>query len=272
MTFYKVRSSLRFLSLLAMGQFFSCSQSHKNEQELGNYFFLQNQDFKVLPGEKLEYEVEMGPFTVGDISVEVLPFDTLKEQQGQVHFLAKAATRNGLSWISEISHVWNTWIDTATGFSRNAHRKVKENKYQIEQEVRFYPDSQLLVQRDLHRPDRPLKKFSAQPERMKDLINTVWQIRYTPFEEKKEGDTLSFLSFFDGEWMVLNLKYGGKMEQGKRKEKKTYFLLQPLNIHSRLLRGEMPVEIWIETEPRRRPIKIKVSSYLGNATVLLKEK
>jgi hypothetical protein len=270
MKFFTFPDFARQWYFFAFGLFISCSQSHKNEKELGQTFFFQNKDFKVLPGENLEYEVEMGPFTVGDVSVEVLPFDTLPKNKGLVHIIAKASTRNGLSWISEISHVWNSWVDTSTGLSHYTHRKVKENKYNIEQEVHFYPDSQMLVQKDLHRPDRPPKKFEARPVRMKDLINTVWQIRYTPFEEKKSGDTLSYLSFFDGEWIVLNLKYMGLNQVGKKKDKKSYFILKPLGLRSRLFRGEMPVEIWIEEAAKRRPARVKVSSYVGNATILLK--
>jgi hypothetical protein len=256
-----------FCALLFFGH---CSSSHKSEKEIGNQFLFQAGDFQAIPGEKLEYEVEAGLFTVGDVSVEVIkPEEEI--QKGRIYIVAKASTRQGISWISRIQHLWHSWIDSTTGQSLRMTRDVTENKYHVEQDVRFLADSQMIVQRDLHRPDRPPRYFPSQPERMVDLVNMIWKIRYSPFEEKNPGDTLSYLSFFDGEWMVLKMRYAGIRPFGPKKSGQSAFLLYPVNIDSRLLRGNEPIEVWIENKPARRPLKVMISSYVGNASVFLKK-
>jgi hypothetical protein len=43
-----------------------------------------------------------------------------------------------------------------------------------------------------------------------------------------------------------------------------------LGIESKYLRGKDPVEIWIESDSRRRPFRVQVSSYFGQLAIRLK--
>jgi len=150
------------------------------------------------------------------------------------------------------------------------HRKVQENKYRAEQDMWFYPDSNFVVQQELHKQGQPKKTFPMEPNRMSDLVNTMWKLRYTPFDDRKTGDTLHYASFFDGEFIVLKVKYGGVKNMKWKGTVFPCYVLYPTGLQSRYLRGKDPSEIWIEKGDRRRPLKIKVSTYLGNLSVYLK--
>ena len=248
-----------------------CSCSSENaEKEVALFPIFESLDFKAFPGEKLVYEVSAGPFDMGDVSIQV--GDSLEHIGNQSCFKidAKASSKSGISWISKIKHDWSSWVDTSTGRSVKMTRNVTENGYRAQQETYFYPDSQSIIQHDLHKAGKPFKIFKARPDQMRDLVNVIWQLRYTPFEDSKQGDTLKYLAFFDSQWLVFKVRYAGMKEIKKAKSKRRFFILYPIGIDSKYLKGKNPVEIWIESDIRRRPYRVQVSSYVGQLAVRLK--
>jgi len=247
----------------------SCT-SHKEGSEIDKLPIYQTDQFRLIPGEKLEYQANAGVFNVGNLTLSVL--EKMEGCGGKVcaHIQAKAATRSGISWLSQIHHAWDSWIDTSSGLSKRMLRNVQENKYHAEQELWFFPDSNLIVQTELHKSGKPQKNFDSQPYRMIDLVNAIWKIRYTPFEDHVKGDTLQYASFFDGEWLVMKLRFGGSGVLKSKGKRVDCFVLYPLGISSKFLRGQEPSEIWIEKATARRPLRVKVSTYFGNLSIDLK--
>jgi hypothetical protein len=243
---------------------FSCT-SHKEGSEIDQMLFYQTDRLNWIPGEVLRYKANAGFFHVGDLEMRTGPI--LEEKNGRpcAHIFAKAGTRKGISWISQIEHEWNSWIDTSNGLSVQMRRKIRENNYRAEQELRFLPDSGYVVQKSLHKPGQPHQVFQSDPARMNDLVNLIWKLRFTPFETRKPGDTLQYPAFHDGEWIVLKVRYAG-LQKAKGKVPACY-KLQPMGIKNRYLKGDDPSEIWIETGKDRKPRKIKVSTYFGNLSI-----
>jgi len=259
-----------FLLNVTLWIFLTGCSSKNAEKEIEQFPVFESHSFKAIPGEKLVYEVSAGPFDVGDISVFVR--DTI-EKVGQLSCFridARAGSKSGISWISQIKHDWSCWVDSASGRSVKMTRNVIENGYRSQQVSFFLPDSQIIKQYDLHKPGVPLKIFNAPPDRMKDLVNVIWQLRYTPFEESKIGDTLNYLAFFDSQWLLFKIRLAGVKTIKKKKNSFRYFVLVPLGIESKYLRGKDPVEIWIESDSRRRPFRVQVSSYFGQLAIRLK--
>lgn len=251
--------------LFPLGLLLSCS-AHKEGSEICHLPFYETDRFVCIPGEKLTYTASAGLLKIGSMSMSV---DTSVQKEGGkdcFHIRALARSNKGISWISQIEHRWDSWIDTANGLSVRMNRKVRENTYRAEQELKFYPDSQLITQRALHKPDKPVRRETSPPGRMNDLVNMIWKLRYTPFDKVRAGDTLQYPAYHDGEWIVLRVKYDG-IRQRKSKRFPSYHRLVPVGIENRYLRGEESTEIWIETGQARRPIKIKVATYLGNLSI-----
>lgn len=246
----------------------ACS-THKEKEELEILPVFQSDDWKMNPGEKLRYSARAGGLVAGYLDLEVRP--AMEDTLGRTcaHIVAGASTRRGISWISKISHRWDSWIDTGTGRTVLMRRVVRENSYVSDQEIRFYPDSLKIVQKNLNRKGWPDKVVQAQPGQMTDLVNVIWKLRYTGFEKQAAGDTLRYLSFFDGEWLFLQVRYAGIRNLKWKGRKVPCFVLVPLGIRSPWLRGEDPSEIWIETAPSRRPLEISVSTYLASLRIRL---
>ncbi len=184
-----------FLLNVTLWIFLTGCSSKNSEKEIEQFPVFESHSFKAIPGEKLVYEVSAGPFDVGDISVFVR--DAI-EKVGQLSCFridARAGSKSGISWISQIKHDWSCWVDSAPGV--------------------------------------PLKIFNAPPDRMKDLVNVIWQLRYTPFEESKIGDTLNYLAFFDSQWLLFKIRLAGVKIIKKKKNSFRYFVLVPLGIESK---------------------------------------
>lgn len=257
-----------WLLLVGMGLFFQCSSSIKEDQ-ISAIPISQTDHFRYVPGEKLTYEVDAGWVRVGSLEVRVAQDTVLAPGKSLAYVEAEAHTRKGIAWVSKNDHFWQAWIDTANGLSVKTYRKVRENNYRGEFDYRFFPDSNQISMQKLHKPDRPIRKYSCRPDQMQDLVNMIWRFRFDDWHEKKAGDTVRYYCFFDGEWLAFSVRYNGFKDLGGGKGRIKTFAFQILGIHSRMLVGENPVEVFIEAKPQRRPVLVKVASYLGDLKVKL---
>lgn len=246
----------------------ACSSVH-NENEIRQLPVYKNEHFEFIPGEVLEYKVEAGLLRVGSVRVSVAGGIDSTWGKNCVHITADASSRRGLAFISKIQHHWEGWIDTASGRTVRMYRSVVENSYHAEQDVRFLAEKNHISQQALHKEGKPTTIFAAKPDQMYDLINVIWQFRYTDFDRYKIGDTLRFLAFFDSQWLVFNVRYTGIKPCKTDGKKLDAHTLQLLGVHSQYLIGENPVEIFLEAGQARRPLKVKVASYLGALEVVL---
>ena len=260
----------RALLPVLLGTIFCRCSSVLTENDITSIPVYSNENFKYIPGEILDFEVEAGLLRVGEVRMEVRTnIDTI-QGKGCAVIIASAASRKGLAFISKIKHNWTSWIDTSLGRTLQVEREATENNYQTAQKVWFYPDSQIVFQKETDHSTKPPFRAKVKPNQMYDLINVIWQLRYTKFENYKPGDTLRYIAYFDRQWLHFNVRYKtiANWKSGRRKTKA--MVLQILGVHSRYLRGENPVEVWIESTSQRKPLKIRIASYLGSLEVKLK--
>lgn len=259
-----------FIKTVLILIFFSSCSSTIQEDQISQIPITQTTHFTYFPNEVLHYEVDAGFFRVGNLDVRASEDTVLLPGKTLARIEAEAHTRNGISFLSKNDHLWQAWIDTGNGLSVKTYRKVRENNYRGEFNIEFFPDSNQIRLQKLHKPDKPVRKYSCRPDQMTDLVNMIWRFRFTKLENKKAGDMLKYFCFFDGEWLAFTVEYQGvKTIKWNRKKVNTH-AFNILGIHSRMLVGENPVSVFIETNPQRRPLLVKISSYLGSLTVELK--
>jgi hypothetical protein len=242
----------------------ACS-GHRDERELGGVPVEFSGQFQAIPGEKLKFKAKMGLVGLGELSTLVSP--TTEMVRGHKCFLvtADASSASGLSWISKVVHHWESWIDSASGVSIFMRRQARENRYTTSLELSYFPDSSKIVERNLKRGE--VKTFSSSAERMNDMVNLMWKLRNTNFNQYQKGDTLRYSGFHDGEWLSFRVCYAGITELKWNKSRQKVFELYPVGLETTFLRGENPARIWIETASQRRPLKVKLETYFGNFLV-----
>ena len=258
----------KILFLLLALAFFSCS-GHKNEAELGQMPLSFSGTFKAIPGEKLHYRAHMGFIRLGDLDIKVSEKPDTIAGRPFWSIWADGASSSGLSWVSIVEHHWESRIDTANGISLFTRRTARENRYRVEEELHYLPDSNLIRVHNLRKGS--IRTYSSSPGGMQDLINLMWKLRFSDFEKYQPGDTLNYTGFHDGEWLRFRMYYAGKKMLGSGKKKREVFELFPVGLATTFLRGENPAKVWIETAPERRPLKAKLETYFGNFTVELRE-
>jgi hypothetical protein len=246
----------------------ACS-GHRNESELGMAPSAFTGQFRAIPGEKLTYRARMGPFQLGELKIRVAENpDTIRNRPAWC-IRADGSSTKGISWISVVEHHWESWVDTANGFSLLTRREARENKYRVKDEVKYLPDSSLIISRNLLNNES--RRLPSRPESMQDLLNLMWKLRFTDFERFKIGDTLNYSGFHDKEWLSFRLILAGKTRLGKGKKSRETWELYPIGLATSFLRGKNPARIWIETAPSRRPLEAKLETYFGNFRVNLVE-
>jgi len=263
-----MRQAMTCLAGLVMLVLFSCS-GHKNESELQSEPWTVTGGFRLKPGEKLHYRAFMGPIRLGDVQLQVAEkADTIR---GKTAFCIRADGKSagGFSWISVVEHHWECWVDTSSGLSLRTRREARENRYRVREEINYFPDSSLIISRNLNKGQ--LRRYPSRPGSMKDVVNLMWNLRYTDFEKFRPGDTLRYAGFHDGEWLSFRVCLAGKSYLGRGKNRKEVVELYPTGLATTFLRGENPARVWIEAVGSRRPLKAKLATYFGNFTVELVE-
>ena len=259
-------SRLTFILLSAV--FIACS-GHKHESETGSMPPAFTGDFRAIPGEKLHYRAQMGFLKLGELDIVVSPEPVFFSGKPCWKIYADGSSASGYSWITVVEHHWESLIDTASGTSLFTRREARENRYRVQEEICYLPDSNAIRVKNLRKGT--LKNYTSSPAGMQDLINLMWKLRFTDFESHHSGDTLNYLGFHDGEWLRFRLFYAGKKLLGKGKNQKEVFELYPVGLATTFLRGENPAMVWIETAASRRPLRAKLETYFGNFTVNLLE-
>lgn len=246
---------------------FNCSTS-KYDAQLP-FSGIQNlKPVRIPRGEKLEYIVHSPLFRIGKIEIKT---DSVQSGDSAcfARIWAQAHSAEGLGWLTDIHHYWSTQMDTCLGISLSMERRVKENKYSTHQRLIFLPDSLLIKESRPDKPERPIRSITAQPSQMADLLLTFFRLRFQPFEKMKSGDTIRQICFFDGEWLHFKLIYRGQVKETFRGLNRKAYLIQPLGVQSAWLSGTFPVDLLIDTEKNRTPLRISVHSRLGKLEGIL---
>ena len=248
----------------------SACGSRNKEESLSNLPVYQTSNFQYSPGEKLEYQVNLGVIHAGNMTLEVAKDCDTVAGKICVPIHASAKTLNGIKWITKIRHDWHSWIDTSSGNSVKMLREARENGYRSREEVDFWSDSWAVIQKDLDEPTKPPIYVDRKGRQQTDFVNLIWKLRYTPFEDFQVGKLIQYSAYFDKNWHYFEVKYQGIIEIKWHGKKQSVFELVPQGTADHFLKGEEPARIYLETRNTRRLLQISLATYFGKVLVELK--
>jgi len=88
------------------------------------------------PGERMEYDVKMGVFSVGDASLEVEGIDTVR---GHPSYHVSMSLEGGIP-LARVDDYFQSWLDAELLISRRFIQRIREAGYESDRHYEILPD------------------------------------------------------------------------------------------------------------------------------------
>lgn len=146
------------------------------------------------PGERLEYQVKMGVFSVGDGYMAIQGVDTVR---GHPSYHIRMGIQGGM-WFAKVDDQYDSWLGTKDLVSRRYIRDIHEVNYKSRREFAIYPEERRWERVDADQAD---SMSTSQPL---DEIAFLYFLRTLPLEV---GETYTLNRYFknDGNPVVIRV-------------------------------------------------------------------
>ena len=218
-------------------------------------------------GEKLEYRMYMGIFTVGKGVTTVDKSFHVKNDRPCYKVDAYMKTAGMATWISKVDDNWGAYIDTSELVTHESYRKLSEGKYRLHEVVTYNHDTDealvLTADKQTGKFGKP-KRYST-PDKVRDIVAGFMYLRIIDFSKYKVKDTLTVSGFFEDKAYKFKIIYFGKETITLDMGKIPCYKLIPIMPDNQLFRGENSVTAWISADQNQIPIKVEAKMFIGHA-------
>ena len=231
---------------------------------------IPSSDLGFAPGEELTYKVYYNLNFVwipaGEVTFKV------DDAGDQFHFTANGRTYSSYEWFYKVSDSYSSYVDKKTLLPIKCERTVKENKYQLYDNVQFDQETKSAKferGRDANSINqRGDKKFDAA---MHDILSVVYFSRTLNYDQTQVGQEFPIKVLLDEE--VYPLKY--KLESREQKNirglgKWDALLFSPQLVDGRVFTKEAKMKIWASNDANKLPLMIESPVAFGSVKVVLK--
>ena len=212
-------------------------------------------------GEKLTYSVAFGIFTAGVAYITVK--DTALENKMVMHLKMKGITTGLADVIYKVRDSYESFIDTATGMPVKAIRNIREGGYKYYNEVLYNRDSSTVISQR--------SGVKAVPENTLDILSAFFYGRNHYFnDDLKEGELISFMTYFSDKEFPLRIKYEGIETLRTPIGKIECYKFAPVTEVGRTFESNEDMHLWISRDKNRLPVKIKFELIVGSFTCTIR--
>jgi hypothetical protein len=218
-------------------------------------------------GERLDYEMYMGFFTVAKGSAVVDQNYHSKNNRTCYKVDAYMQTLGIASWISKVNDNWGAYIDTAEIVTHESYRKLSEGPYRLDELITYDHEKDLAIVKVADKATGKYKepKVYPTPNNVRDVVTGFLYLRVIDFEKYKKGDTLTVHGFFEDKAYHFKIIYNGRETIKTDIGKIPCFKLVPIMPDNQLFRGENSVTVWISADGNQIPIKVDAKMFIGHA-------
>jgi hypothetical protein len=218
-------------------------------------------------GERLDYEMYMGIFTVAKGSAVVDPNYHLKNDRTCYKVDAYMQTLGIATWISKVNDNWGAYIDTAEIVTHESYRKLKEGNYRLDESITYDHQKDLAIVKVADKKTGKYQepKVYPTPDKVRDVVTGFLYLRVIDFNKNKYGDTLTVSGFFEDKAYHFKIIYHGKETIKTDIGKIPCYKLVPIMPSNQLFRGENSVTVWISADDNQIPIKVDAKMFIGHA-------
>jgi hypothetical protein len=208
-------------------------------------------------GEKLTYSVAFGIFTAGIAYITVR--DTTLENKTVMHLKMEGITTGLADMIYKVRDSYESYTDTATDMPVKAVRNIREGGYKYYNEVTYNRDSSTVTSKR--------SGVKAVPENTMDILSAFFYGRNHYFNDNlKEGEIISFITYFSDKEFPLKIKYEGIEVIRTPIGKVECYKFAPITEVGRSFESNEDMHLWISRDDNRLPVKIKFELLVGSFT------
>jgi hypothetical protein len=221
------------------------------------------------PGERLDYKLRMGIFTVGQ--AEMLIDDRIYEKNNRpCHKIdIYGRTASWISWISKVEDQWGAYVDKEAVLPHMTYRNIREGRYRKNEEIYFDHEKNEVEAKVINRKTgfwKPSEYYPV-PENVRDMISGLVYLRTIDFSGYQPGDKIRIDAFFEDAvydfFLVFKKREVIKTKLGQVNAIK----LVPEMPENDIFDGENSVIVWISDDPNHIPLKFEAKMFLGSAGV-----
>ncbi|MEM1408921.1 MAG: DUF3108 domain-containing protein [Bacteroidota bacterium] len=224
-------------------------------------------------GEKLEYKVNFGIFTIGEAQMIIDDkFYRINSRECyKVDIFGK--TKGMVDWVANVDDHWGAYVDSSALVPHISYRKIREGKYKKDEVVRFDHRVNLIEAKVKNKKTGEFKepKVYVAPNGVRDMLAGYLYLRTIDFNTMKKGDVFTMTGFFEDEFYELDIRYKGKEKVKTKAGKFMAIKLEPLMPENKLFDGEDSILAWISDDENKIPLKVQAKMFIGNTGVELKK-
>lgn len=228
---------------------------------------IANKKSTISTGERLDYRMYLGIFTVGKGTTSVDKNFHSRNTRSCFKVDAYMETLGMATWISKVNDNWGAYIDTAELVTHESYRNLKEGSYRLNELIKYnHEKDQAAVQvADKKTGVYGEPKVYSTPDQVRDVVAGFMYLRIIDFTKYKVKDTLTVSGFFEDKAYSFKIIYYGKETVKTDMGKIPCYKLVPIMPDNQLFRGENSVTAWISADGNQIPVKVDAKMFVGHA-------
>ena len=221
-----------------------------------------------ITGEKLEYKLNFGIFTVGKAQTKV--YDQMYRVNGRECYRMDIVGRTSglVDWIAQVDDTWGAYVDSVSLLPHISYRNISEGRYKRNEIVKFDHQTDMIEVKVLNQKTRKFKepKYYKAPDNIRDILGGYLYFRTIDFSRLNPGDTVGLDAFFEDTFYDFKVVFVGKERIRTKAGRFNSIVLDPLMPKNDIFDGKSSVRIWISDDKNHIPLKARAKMFLGNAS------
>lgn len=224
-------------------------------------------------GERLEYKVSFGIFTVGKgtITIDEKFYKINNRLCYKIDTYGK--TSGMVDWIARVDDHWGAYVDSAALVPHISYRNIKEGKYRKNEIVYFDHVKDSIEAKTINKKTGEWKTpvpYKA-PNNVREFLSGMLYMRTIDFSKMKPRDTFRLSGFFEDTFYELDVMFLGREKVKTKAGKFRALKLVPVMPDNELFDGEDSVVAWVSDDKNKIPLKVEAKMFIGHAGVELDE-
>ncbi len=218
------------------------------------------------PGERLDYQVKLGMFSVGNGFFRVASIDTVR---GHPTYRLEMQLHGGAMWVT-VDDYMTSWLDVHSLVSRRFQQAQKEANYKRQRTLEFFPEQKRFEQVVYNESGQVTKNESGSipSDDPLDDISFLYYARTLPLEI---GKTYTLNRYFDEKGNPVTLKVLRRDTVKVPAGKFATIVVQPVIQTKGLFGKGGKAEVYFTDDERRLVVQVRSSvPVIGHLNMLLR--